>query len=113
MIELIKDYLLKDWHKQSEILTELFKQGITINDRQWRIEVNRHNDLFKNHEVDFYITHSNCKGYKATRDYTEALVGRNDYLSRALDMLKKVKDCDKGFNTKDNLRFDLEKEEII
>ncbi len=113
MIEIIENFLKENWHKQKEILSELSLRGFNINSRQWRKEVERHNKNFKNHITDFYITHSNRKGYKATTNYSEAQEGRNDYISRAIDMLQKAKDCDEGFKTKDNLRIDFEGKRII
>lgn len=111
MIELID---LTEWKTQKVILLELHREyGINLTSREWRIQVEKWNRKFKDHEVDYYITHSNSLGYKATRNYQEAKIGRNDYVKRALDMLKKAKDCDIAFGNMNNLRADLEKGEII
>lgn len=110
MINLID---LTNWKKQSEILTELHREyGKNITSREWRTEVERHNKKFAEGSVDFYITHSNSKGYKATKDYQEAKIGRNDYIKRAINMLRKARECDKAFNVIDNLKIDFEEGEI-
>lgn len=110
MIELIN---LDNWKKQKEIILELHREyGINISSREWRNQVSKWNKRFSNGEVSTYITHSNSKGYKATKDYQEAKVGRNDYMKRALNMLKKVHECDKAFGRLDNYQFDLEKGKI-
>lgn len=110
MIELID---LTNWKKQAEILMELHRDyGINISSREWRTEVERHNKKFAEGTTESYITHSNSKGFKATKDYQEAKIGRNDYVKRALNMLKKAKDCDEAFRVQNNMQIDFEKEEF-
>ena len=102
---------LSDWKKQEEILNELFcNYNISISSREWRNAVNRWNKKFLSGDVDYYITHSNSKGFKATINYEEAKIGRNDYIKRALNMLKKARECDKAFGVKDNYKFDFDNE---
>ncbi len=111
MIELVD---LSNWKKQGDILVELHREhGINLTSREWRKQVEIWNKKFANGEVDFYITHSNSSGFKATRDYQEAKIARNDYLKRACNMLKKAKECDMAFRVKNNLQFDIEKGEIL
>lgn len=110
LIELID---LTNWKKQKDIILELHREyGINISSREWRNQIEKWNKKFANDEVDFYITHSNSKGYKATTNYQEALIGRNDYVKRATNMLQKARNCDKAFGKLNNLKFDLEKGEI-
>lgn len=110
MIELVD---LSNWKKQKEIILELHNDhGINITSREWRNQVEKHNKMFVNGGVSTYITHSNSKGYKATKDYNEAKEGRNDYVKRALNMLKKARECDEAFCVKNNLKFDFEEGEI-
>ena len=105
---------LKKWKKQKEILLELHREyGMNIDSRVWRTAVERWNEKFLNGEVEFYITHSNEFGFKATTDYKEALIGRNDYLKRAFNMIKKARNCDKAFGNSKNYKIDFEKGEII
>ena len=104
---------LTNWKKQKDIILELHREyGKNITSREWRINVEKHNKKFANGEVDYYITHSNSKGFKATSDYQEAKIARNDYIKRAINMLKKAKECDKAFGVKNNYKFDFEKGEI-
>lgn len=111
MIELID---LTDWKKQKEILTELHREyGIDIDSREWRIAVEKHNKNFANGKVEFYITHSNSKGFKATKDYQEAKIAVNDYKKRAFNMLKKARDCNRAFEVVDNFKIDFERGEIM
>lgn len=110
MIDLIN---LTKWKKQAEILTELHREyGINLTSREWRSEVEKNNKRFAIGEAQFYITHSNSKGFKATRDYQEAKIGRNDYVKRAINMLRKARECDKAFKVINNLQMDFEEGEI-
>lgn len=103
---------LSNWKKQQQILIELHRDcGVNISSREWRSAVEKWNKQFIAGEVDFYITHSN-KGFKATTDYEEAKVGRDDYLKRAFNMLKKARNCDKAFGRLQNFKFDFEKGKI-
>lgn len=111
MIELVD---LSNWKKQGDVLIELHREyGINLTSREWRNQVEKWNRKFTKGEVDYYITHSNRNGYKATKDYHEAQIGRNDYIKRACNMLKKARDCDRAFKVQNNLKFDLEKGEIL
>lgn len=110
MIELLD---LTKWKKQKDIILELHREyGINITSRGWRTQVEKWNKRFTNHEVDYYIAHSNSKGFKATRNYQEALISINDYKKRAFNMLKKASESSKAFGVKDNFKFDFETEEI-
>lgn len=109
MIELVD---LSTWKKQQEILNELYRNGIITTSRSWRSAVEKWNKKFSEGDVEFYITHSNSKGFKATRNYEEAKVGRDDYIKRALDMLKKARECDKAFKVIDNFKYNFETGEI-
>lgn len=105
MVDLID---LSKWKKQKDIIIELHREcGINISPREWRKQVECWNERFANGEVDFYITHSNHLGFKATRDYQEAKIARNDYLKRARNMIAKAKACDKAFSVIDNIQFEF------
>lgn len=104
---------LSNWKTQKEILIELHREyGINISSREWRMQVENWNKKFTDGSVDYYITHSNIKGYKATTDYQEAKIARNDYLKRAFNMLRKARECDKAFQQKKNYTFDFEAGEV-
>lgn len=110
MIELID---LSVWKNQKDILKELKEvYDIKTSSREWRNQVEKWNKRFATGEVDIYITHSNKYGYKATKIYEEAKIGRDDYLKRALDMLKKVRECDRAFRDRKNLKYDFMEEKI-
>lgn len=110
IIELLE---LSDWKKQDVILTELHRDwAINITSREWRKAVEKWNKSFANGEVNYYITHSNAKGFKATDSYQEAKIGRNDYLKRAYNMINKARSCDKAFGHLYNYQIDFEKGEI-
>lgn len=111
MIDLID---LTNWKKQKDIILELHREcGINITSRDWRNQVEKWNKKFANGEVEFYITHSNSKGYKATKDYQEAKIAVNDYKKRAFNMLKKARDCNRAFEVVDNFKIDFERGEIM
>ena len=104
---------LKNWKKQDAILTELHREwGINISSREWRKEVEEWNKKFCNKEVDYYITHSNSLGYKATQVYEEAKIAINDYKKRAFNMLKKASECDKAFGNKNNYQINFDEGKI-
>ena len=111
---IIEKVSLSEWKKQKAILLELHREwGINISSREWRKAVENWNKKFANGEVDYYITHSNSLGYKATKKYEEAKIAINDYKKRSFNMLKKASECDKAFGYKNNYKIDFEKREII
>lgn len=113
-MNVIENIDLSNWKKQKDIIFELHREyGINISSREWRIQVETWNKRFASGEVEYYITHSNSLGYKATTDYLEALIGRNDYIKRAVNMLNKARNCDKAFGHLHNYKFDFEKGEIV
>lgn len=109
---IISNVDLSQWKTQKQIIYELHNCGINICSRTWRNEVEKWNKKFYEGEVGYYISHSN-KGFKATTEYEEAKLARDDYIIRALDMLKKARDCDKSFKQFHNFKIDFEKGEIV
>lgn len=61
---------LSSWKTKRQIIFKLASQGIYIDERTWRLEVEKHNRKFYNHEVNTFIAHSS-KGYKLTSDVEE------------------------------------------
>ena len=111
MIDLID---LSTWKKQKEIIDDLYVQyNINITSRQWRIQVEKWNKRWSNGEAPYYITHSNSLGFKATTDYKEAKIGRNDYLSRLKANRENILNCDKGFEKFNNCKIDFETGEVL
>jgi hypothetical protein len=110
MIDLID---LSRWKKQNEIINELHREwGKVITSRTWRAEVEKWNKRFVNGDVPYYVTHSRF-GFKSTKDYRVAKIGRDDYFKRACNMMKKVYECDRAFNQLHNYKYDFERGEII
>lgn len=107
---------LTKWKKLKDIILELHREyGINISKdgREWRDAVEKWNKKFEDKEVPYYITHSSTKGFKATIDYDEAKIGRDDYIKRAINMIKKARSCDRAFGNLKNYQIDFEKGEII
>lgn len=114
MLELIELIDLTRWKKQKEIIEELHREYCKIvNSREWRNAVKKWNKKWSDGEVKYYITHSNKLGFKATTDYEEAKIGRNDYIARGKANFENARECDRGFEIKDNCKIDFEKGEII
>lgn len=114
----LNDYInlidLRRWKKQKDILLELSREyAIHTTAREWRAQVERWNKRFANGEVDTYITHSNSLGFKATNEYSEAKIGRDDYMKRAVNMFQKARECDKAFKQHANYQMDFEKGELV
>lgn len=103
---------LNDWKTKKEIIAELKEQNVKIDERKWRLFVEKNNKAYCNDEVEFYIVHGK-NGYKATKNEDEIIESINDLHSRALNMLWKQSQAKKALGIKDNLRIDLERMEII
>ena len=104
---------LSNWKKQKDILLELYtKYSINITSREWRSQVKKWNKKWRYQEVPYYITHSSQLGFKATTDFKEAKIGRNDYVSRLKANKDNILDCDEGFQRYYNCKIDFETGEI-
>ena len=103
---------LTNWKKKKDILVEAAANGVTMDERGWRLYVEKHNMKYWNHEVDDYIVHSN-KGYKMTRDKKEIRESSQDSRKRGLNLLWKHSKTMKALGEVDNLRMDLEELEVI
>ena len=95
---------LSDWKTKSQILKELKRGGIVIDERNLRQKIELQNKLYYNHESDFYIVHS-AKGYKVTSDREEILESLKDMRKRALNMLHKEAKTKKALG--ENMNFKL------
>lgn len=113
MIELID---LRRWKKQKQIILELHREyGINISrdGREWREAVKKWNQKWRYGEVPYYVTHSNLLGFKATTNYEEAKIARNDYMKRLIANKINIINCDEGFERKYNFKIDFETGEIL
>ena len=109
---MLENVNLGDWLKKGEILRMFELRGIKVNERTFRKMVKEHNKRFMNHEVDYFIAHSN-KGYKATKDHDEILRSCRDKRKRALDMLYENARVLKALNENYNLKLVIDKNGIM
>lgn len=107
---------LSEWKKMRDIRFELhYEYGINISrdGREFRYAVQKWNERFFAGEAPYFITHSVQKGYKATRDFNEAKIAMNDYISRSRIMEKQARGIQQGFERLNNCKYDFESGEII
>lgn len=116
MIVITKDITelvnLSSWKTKKEIIQELRKSNIKIDERQWRLIVEEYNQQYMEVKHPYYIVHSR-KGYMLTDDKEEIKKSIKDLRSRSLNMLKKYSLTMRAIGLQDNLRIDLEEMEII
>ena len=68
-IEIINDLIdLTEWKTKRQINEELKQFGVQINERVFRLQVERHNEMYFAHIKDDYVAHS-PKGYKLTKEF--------------------------------------------
>ena len=103
---------LSNWKKKKDILVEAAANGVPMDERAWRLYVEKHNMRYWIHEEDEYIVHSN-KGYKLTSDKQEIRESIEDNKKRGLNLLWKHSQTMKALGEVDNLRMDLEELELI
>ena len=84
-----------------------------IMNMEFRYAVQKWNERFFAGEAPYFITHSVQKGYKATRDFNEAKIAMNDYISRSRIMEKQARGIQQGFERLNNCKYDFESGEII
>lgn len=104
---------LSKWKTKKEILKELKnKLGQAVDERRFRILVERQNDLYHNHESDVFIAHSS-RGYKIATDEDEIRQSARDYKKRALDQLVKYSKTMKALGENTNMKLELKNGELI
>lgn len=103
---------LKEWKTKGIILEELKELESRTDERAWRKYVEWYNQQFCDEKFDNYIVHG-CKGYKLTSDHDEILHSLNDLEQRALNMLVKVSRAKRRMREQSNLKYDLERLDII
>lgn len=103
---------LSSWKTKRQIIFKLASQGIYIDERTWRLEVEKHNKKFYNHEVNTFIAHSS-KGYKLTSDVEEIKDSIKDLRKRALDMLYKEAKIKKAIGENYNMKLVINKDGFI
>jgi hypothetical protein len=89
VIELIEDYLT-EYRTKKEIIGELAKRGIFVNERTWRLNKPIHNKRYFEGLTNKMLVHSQ-NGYKLTDDEEEIIVFENDLIARSRDMEEQVR----------------------
>lgn len=97
---------MTNWKTKKEILKELQDKDIILDEREFRKRVKKNNERFNNHEIDFYIAHSN-KGYKKTTDFDEIKRSCEDKRKRSLDQLHEVSKTLKAIGENCNMRLEI------
>jgi hypothetical protein len=98
---------LTEWTTKEELLNVLNRRGIFIKERTWRLEVERQNELYQNHESETFIAHSN-KGYKIATSEEEIRNSARDYRARAMDQLVKCSKILKALGENGNMKIEIE-----
>ena len=112
-IEIINDLIdLTEWKTKTQINEELKQFGVQINERVFRLQVERHNEMYFAHIKDDYVAHSH-KGYKMTKDRDEIAKSIEDTKKRGLDQLVKYHKCLKALGENSNFNFKFENGELI
>ena len=112
-IEIINDLIdLTDWKTKKQIEEELREQGVAISERFFRLQVERHNEMYFAHIKDDYVAHS-PRGYKLTKDRDEIAKSIEDTKKRGLDQLVKYHKCLKALGENSNFNFKFENGELI
>lgn len=100
------------WRTKTDILKELKSKGVEMSERAFRKLVGNINKLYREHENDIYIAHSN-RGYKATKDTTEIKASESDNRKRAINMLVNSAQTLKAIGENANLSLKIQNGEMI
>ena len=112
-IEFINDLIdLTEWKTKKQIEEELKNEGVAISERFFRLQVERHNDMYFAHIKDTYIAHSD-KGYKLTKDKEEIIKSIEDTKKRGIDQLSKYHKCLKALGENANINLRIEEGELV
>ena len=112
-IEIINDLIdLTEWKTKKQINEELGQFGVQINERVFRLQVERHNEMYFAHIKDNYVAHSS-KGYKLTKNREEIIKSIEDNRKRGLDQLVKYHKCLKALGENTNFKFEIKNGEMI
>lgn len=112
-IEMIDDLIdLSEWKTKQQIKDELKIYNVQINEREFRRQVEKHNELFIAHQKEFYIAHSS-KGYKMTKDTEEIRESLRDSLKRGIDQLSKYHKGIKALGENANFNLSIKDNELV
>ena len=103
---------LADWKTKEQILNELRMDFPDLNERSWRIHVEKQNELYGQHESEIFIAHSN-KGYKIASNEEEIKRSARDTRARGIDQITKYYKIMKALGENANLKIIIENNEMF
>lgn len=103
---------ITDWKTKKEILDDYKALDVKMDERAFRKLVENHNKRFFNHSEDTFIAHGR-KGYLMTKDAEIIRNSIEDGKKRALNLLWKYSRTKKALGENNNLKFELERMELI
>ena len=112
-IEFINDLIdLTEWKTKKQIEEELREQGVAISERFFRLQVERHNEMYFAHIKENYVAHSE-RGYKLTTNKEEIIKSIEDTKKRGLDQIVKYHKCLKALGENSNINLKIEEGELV
>ena len=103
---------LKEWKTKKQINKELRLYSVQINERLFRKQVEKHNDMYFAHEKPYFVAHS-ARGYKITTDTEEIRKSLRDSLKRGLDQLSKYHKGIKALGENANFNLSIKDNELV
>ena len=105
MIKLLENYL-QEWRTKKDILAFLDSpecgMRTRISERSLRMYFEELNEKYKDHEIDFYIAHSN-KGYKISYNKREIRNSGYDNIKQGITLINKGKSTLKAVGENQNM----------
>lgn len=112
-IEKINDLIdLTEWKTKKQINDELKVYSVQIDERKFRRNIEKHNELYFAHVKEFYVAHGS-KGYKMTKDTEEIRESLRDSLKRGLDQLSKYHKGIKALGENANFNLSIKDNELV
>ena len=103
MIEILK-YIDFEWQTKKTILNKMKENGIVLDERTFRLYIEKINNEYINHSSDVFIVHSS-KGYKYALSEEEIIESITENYKRALNLLSKESKIKKALEENRNLKF--------
>ena len=103
---------LSNWKTKREIISELISNGVLLDERSWRNLVKESNKNFYEHEIDYFVAHSN-KVYKVTKDKEEIKKSCDDKKKRSINQLYEVSKVLKALGENCNLRLEITNDSFV
>lgn len=99
------------WKTKKTIQEQFKKLGIKFDEREFRLQIEKHNFLYSNHMESKYIAHSN-KGYILTDNVDFIKSSLQDYRNRAIDQLTKYSKGMKALGENGNMNLVIKNNEL-